>query len=269
MIVHRRVKCPHPSGGNSERYYIETSSLIPFASTDTPTMAICLAILLTTLKVLPDIPTLPSEEAPTPYTTDSPTDDGQARFLVTPHFLSAGQRQAHVHFDIPGFAGDTLFAAKLFVTQWSRPSARWETMYGKWVEEVRSKRLGPTDIGDRRALAPEEYSTLNNWPDTVHLTRVDSGVEPEMTFTGRLGDKPIQAWYSSPKMTFMEFNLARQAFLFRNNLAHLQGKIVPRFYGLYLAASKCWSLLVTEDCGPSVWRLASGGLPEHERCVDS
>jgi hypothetical protein len=129
---------------------------------------------------------------------------------------------------------------------------------------VMTRRLAPTDVGHTRALAPEEYSTLTNSPETVHLTKVLSGVDPEMELAGRLGDQPIRAWYSSPKMTYMQFNLARQAFLFRNNLARLQGKIIPRFYGLYVA--ECWSLLVTEDYGPD---YDLDDLTEKEKCVDS
>jgi hypothetical protein len=263
MILHRRVKCPHPGGGNSERYYIETSSRIPVDSSDTPTVAIFLSILLTIFKVLPDPPALPLEDAPTPYTVDSPTNEAQGRFLVTPHCLSAGQHPVHVHFDIPGFASDTIFATEPFVTPASPPSDIREEAYEEWLKGIRKEWTSPTNTGQLSALAPEEYSTIADSRDTVHLTKVRSGSDPEMMFAGNLGDKPIEAWYSSPKMAHLSLHLARQALLFKSNLAELQGKIVPRFYGLYLAEH--WSLLVIEDCGQMVYPLET--LPENEKCV--
>jgi hypothetical protein len=74
--------------------------------------------------------------------------------------------------------------------------------------------------------------------------------------------QPIEAWYSSPKMMFARWDLGLQASIFRSELADQQGKIVPRFHGLYLA--EYWSLLVTEDCGPMVSERLEH-LPESER----
>jgi hypothetical protein len=262
-MVHRRVKCPRPGGGNSERYYIETSSCIPFDSTDTPTVAICLAILLTTLNVLPDIPTLPSEDAPTPYTAGNTTDDSQARFLVIPHYASAGQ-PVFVHFDVPGFATDTVFATETLATQEEFSFSRWETTYEEWLKRIRRDRIDLTNAGDRRALDRDEFFTLANSPATVCLTEVLSGGEP-MTFVGCFGGQPVQAWYSSPVIYWVDPSFARQALLFRRNLAHLQGKVVPHFLGLYLADP--WSLVVTEYCGRIVCTIED--LPESERCAGS
>jgi hypothetical protein len=95
MVVHCRVPC----GGDSGRYYIESSARIPIDSSDTPTMAVFVAILLTALGILPDPPTLPAESAPTL----------PSHSLIVPR-CNAGSRGVtqlpKVHFDIPDLKDD-------------------------------------------------------------------------------------------------------------------------------------------------------------------
>jgi hypothetical protein len=85
-----------------------------------------------------------------------------------------------------------MFAAVPSVTQKSPPDDDlWEKKYYKWQDEIESRRICPIDVGERRELTPEEYSALANLPDTVHLTQVRSGSEPDMRFAGHLGERSV------------------------------------------------------------------------------
>jgi hypothetical protein len=269
FILCRRVECPHPGGGESERYYVESSGIIPIESGESPIVALFMATLLTILHVLPDPPKV---SAPTPYTVKSPMNAPQVHTLIVPHSLSDGRRTSarlpatHVHFDIRGFMPDTVFALAPFITPKSPPNNYLNETYNDWANDVLARRELPMDDGDHHVLSPQEYHALMDSPTTIHVDELVHDFAPMgLVLRGRLKDRPICISCSPVRMEgWAKLDRdrwpGRQALLYRTNLASLQGKLVPRFLGLYLTENM--SILVTEDPGTE-----TGAKSKDERCV--
>jgi hypothetical protein len=246
-------------------------------------MAIFLAILLTALRELPEPPTLPSEDSPTPYTLDIPLEIPAVHTLVTPRRLtdkSTAERfdtrlgdfttdpiaiSTHVHFDIRGFPPDSIFAVEDFITSSSPIVMGLNTLYEDWSNAAALARR-PDDF-NCRALETESFQSLVNSPSTIRLTSLDGAKENlDMLFRGYFGTLPIIAWYlmRSPMIVKTHVDLLSQALLYRKTLARFQGTLVPRFIGFYLAQT--WAIMVVEDPGRPL-SIPKDLVFDSERCV--
>jgi hypothetical protein len=278
IILYRLVKCPHPCGGESERYCLESSGIIPIESSESPIVALFMATILTSLHVLPDLPTVPDADVPTPYTVGSAMNPPQIHTLVVPHSLSTGERRlsarlpaTHVHFDIRGFMPHTIFALDPFITPSSPPTDSLSEAYGDWADAVLARREFPMDDGDHTVLSPQDFHALMDSPAVVHLDEMLRYYQFEgMVFRGRLNNWPvyvrcstvrIEGWAKGSK----DRSLSTRALLYRRNLAPFQGRLVPHFLGLYLTEN--WSILVIEYPGIEIWSNEVFKFSEDEKCV--
>jgi hypothetical protein len=279
IILYRLVECPHPCGGESERYYLESSGIIPIESSESPIVALFMATILTTLRVLPDLPTVPDADVPTPYTVNSPTNASQIYRLVIPHSLASGGHRmsarlrallpaTHVHFDVRGFVPHTIFALDPFITPTSPPTDSLKEAYKDWADGVLARRERPLYAGECQVFSREAFRAMLDSPATVRLDEM-VGYDPSegMVLRGRLNNRPVYVWCSPVRIEgwaegSIDRSLSSRALLYRTNLAPFQGKLVPHFLGLYLTEN--WSISVIEDPGTEIY---SRKVSEDEKCV--
>jgi hypothetical protein len=148
-----------------------------------------MALFLTALRVLPDPPTLPVEDAPTPYTLDRSNDTNFQTPLATRSSVRSGRvvSKPLVHFDIDGLNKDVIFLVDVLATP-SSPLDLLPSLNGLYWDRALS---GPSEV--------DYVSTLlhRSWHPWRCLFLQQAMTDEEATRAAVLGEQSWERWQSA------------------------------------------------------------------------